>query len=179
MHHSWKWAAACAAMLVAPVLAQTNASVSYLQESTTGIVGMGATQNARLNVLNLNAATATAQTCSVQLAFADDANAVLKQATIGALAPQKTASLELTYAEAKAGGAAGRAEIRGVVSSNVSAVATPASTTTPATAVIIAAGCTVMTTLEIYDAATGATQILTSDVRSVSSAVVTPLITVK
>ena len=179
MHHGWKWAVACAALLAAPAFAQTNTPVSYLQQATTGIVGMGATQNARLNVLNLNIATATAQTCNVQLAFTDDANNVLKQATFDALAPQKTASLTLSYAEANAGGASGRAEIRGVAWSNLSAVATPASTTTPATAVIIAAGCTMMTTLEIYDAATGATQVLTSDARNVSSAVVTPLITVK
>ncbi|MGA3019873.1 MAG: hypothetical protein ABSF62_22365, partial [Bryobacteraceae bacterium] len=68
--------------------------------------------------------------------------------------------------------AAARAEIRGVVSVN------PAST--PVASPAVPGYCTVFTTLQVFDATTGSTIVLTSDTRfSNSGPVVIPLITAR
>jgi hypothetical protein len=165
-----KCALACLLLSVAQALAQSTTPVSYLQTVSTGMVGFTSSQTARLNVLNLAASSGAGPTCSVQLAFYDEKNDLLKQATVSALAPQAVTSLELTRPELTSILTATlRAQIRGVVRSSPAATALPTPMySVPITSVIYVTGCSVVTTLEIFDTATGVTQLLTSDTHSPS-----------
>lgn len=133
---------------------------------TTGMVGLTSNQTARLSVLNLNSTTSTTSTlspptpannCTVELQFFDGQNKSLKQALVPNFAPQTATTLDLTRAEITSQTATNRAEIRGVVTVN------PASTST--TTPTVPGYCTVFTTLQIFDTATGSTVVLTSDTR--------------
>jgi hypothetical protein len=156
---SWKCASAGLLLFAAHAVAQVTPNLAYQQAVTTGMAGFTSAQTARLNVLNVSPVTATAQSCSVQLAFYDEKNNLLKQATVNGLAPQTATSLDLNRPEAASvSPAALRAQIRGVVRSVPPLIAYPV---VPST--VIVASCTVMTTLEIFDSATGVTQVFTSD----------------
>jgi hypothetical protein len=151
-----------------------NAIVVGLAQSgvTTGMVGLTLNQTARLSVLNLNVVSSTVPTtannCTVELQFFDGQNKALKQALVPNFAPQTATTLDLTRAELTSE-TANRAEIRGVVT--VNPVSTPAATPT------VPGYCTVFTTLQIFDAATGSTIVLTSDTRVMSSVpVMLPLV---
>jgi hypothetical protein len=139
---------------------------------TTGMVGLASNQTARLSVLNLNSNSSTVPTtannCTVELQFFDGQNKSLKQAVVPNFVPQTAATLDLTRAEITSQ-TANRAEIRGVVT--VNPVPTPAATPTNP------GYCTVFTTLQVFDAATGSTVALTSDTRvSNAGPVIIPLV---
>lgn len=156
-----------------PLMAQTTTLPSlpqalvFHQSFTTGMVGFTVNQTARLNVLNLNPIPATSATqspnCTVELQFFDDKNSLLKQSVVPNFAPGTTTSFDLTRAIVTSE-TAPRAEIRGVVV--VNPVPTPVESPAPT------GYCSVMTTLEIFDAATGSTVALTSDARVVGLGIV-------
>ncbi|MGD0497003.1 MAG: hypothetical protein ABSC23_01060 [Bryobacteraceae bacterium] len=178
---SWRCAVAGLLVFAAQAVAQTTIptiNIMYQQPVTTGMVGFTNSQTARLSVLNLVPATAVPSVCNVQLAFYDDKNNLLKQASVNALPPQTASSLDLSRTEvASSSPTVQRAQIRGVVRTGPLIPASAQSVATPGASVVFASACTVMTTLEIFDTATGVTQVLTSDTRPVSPAAVIPLAT--
>jgi hypothetical protein len=156
----------------APLLAQPvtlpggvispTAPIFLQQIFTTGMVGFTTNQTARLNVVNLNPAPASTATllnpnCTVELQFYDNAGTLVKQSVVPNFAPGTATSFDLPRASVTSETAA-RAEIRGVVVVNPS----PSPVESPATVGF----CSVMTTLEVYDAA-GSTVSSTSDTRAV------------
>jgi len=147
----------------AHLMAQTAIPIPLFHPTvTTGMVGVSLNQTARLNVLNLNPAPAStgmaATNCTVELQFFDGQGNSVKQTVVPNFAPGKATSLDLKRAEVTDTSAV-RTEIRGAVTVNP----TPAPMGTPA-----ATGyCSIFATLEVFDDSTGATQVLTSDTRSV------------
>jgi hypothetical protein len=142
------------------------------QSFTTGMVGFTTNQTARLNVLNLNSVPAAApatQTadCTVELQFFDDKNNLVKQTVVPNFAPGTATSFDLPRASVTSE-AATRAEIRGVVVINP--------TPTPVESPAAAGYCSVVTTLEIFDAATGSSVALTSDTRAVGLPSLLPVV---
>ena len=133
------------------------------QTFTSGMVGFTTNQTARLNVLNLNAVpTSTTTTtapanCTVALQFFDSKNNQLSQTVVPNFAPQAATSFDLTRASVTSA-SVGRTEIRGVVVVNPTSATSSTSTE---------GYCSVMTTLEIFDATTGSTVSSTSDTRSI------------
>jgi hypothetical protein len=139
----------------------------FLQQTyTTGMVGFTTNQTARINVLNLNpvpsattgnnggTATPTAN-CTVELRFVDDKGTLITQSVVPNFAPGASTSFDLPRASVITETTT-RAEIRGVVVVNPS----PTPVGSPATV----GYCSVMTTLEVFDA-TGSTVSSTSDTR--------------
>ena len=142
---------------------------------TTGMVGLTSNQTGRLSVLNLNTTTTSTSTlspptpannCTVELQFFDGQNKSLKQALVPNFAPQTATTLDLTRAEINAQ-TGNRAEIRGVVTVNGP---------TPVASPSIPGYCTVFTTLQIFDTATGSTVVFTSDTRVSNAGMFFPLI---
>lgn len=152
--------------------AQTTTTATFLQAVSTGVVSFSLNQTAQLNVVNLNPVAGTtgntATICTVELQFVDGQNNMLKQVTINNVAPGASASLSLNRSEAP-NLSVPRFAIRGIVRTN------PLSATPGVTAIPMGVGCPVMTTLEIYNQDTGNTQLVTSDVRSISTGIL-PLI---
>jgi len=164
----------CVVLLAAPLLAQTTLPggsipnplpipVVVQQTYTTGMVGFTTSQTARLNVFNLNPVANTTSTsttalanCTVELQFYDNKGAQVSQYVVPNFASGASTSLDLTRAGVTSQTAA-RAEIRAVV------VINPAPTPVGSPATI--GYCSVISTLEIFDAA-GSTVALTSDFRS-------------
>jgi hypothetical protein len=160
---SWRFASAGLLLFAAHAVAQVSSNFAYQQAATTGMAGFTSAQTARLNVLNVSPLAAAAQSCKVQLAFYDEKNNLLKQSTVIGLAPQTATSLDLNRPEvASVSPTALRAQIRGVVLSGLPLLANPVA---PGASVIVVSACTVTTTLEIFDSATGVTQVITSDTR--------------
>jgi hypothetical protein len=169
----------CAVLLLAAIpclaQAQTVNSANPGANQTTAIVGVTASQTARLNVLNLQPVIpgVTAILCPATLEFYDDSGAQLKQLVVTNISPATAASLVFKPTVPSTSTTA-RAQIRGVVF-------TPASVTTttggPGTVSFfpISLGCNLMTSLEIIDDATGATHFLTTDLRSMPSFTAMPL----
>ena len=139
------------------------------QTFTTGMVGFTTNQTARLNVFNMNPVPTTTTTtttgttttqpanCIVELQFYDSKGAQVSQYVVPNFGPGASTSLDLTRASVTSETAA-RAEIRGVVAVN------PAPTVVESPAPV--GFCSVLTTLEIFDAS-GSTVALTSDTRAV------------
>jgi hypothetical protein len=175
----------------APLLAQIiniPAIPTFAPAVTTGAVGLAASQTAQLNVVNLNTASAPATTtptvpCQVQLEFWDSQGKLVKSLsipnqTIPSLAPGATASLQIKLTDVTTNTSPLRTEIRGVVRRYAPSPATGVTTTPTPIAQPIAfypASCTVATTLEIFDTATGVTQSLTSDMRVLENFTILPL----
>jgi hypothetical protein len=137
--------------------------ISVSQTFTTGIVGLAANQNARLNVLNVSPVATptdtTVRACAVELQFNDAQNKVLLQSTLPNVAPGTATSLVLKPAGATS--TANPLLIRGVVTTNP-----PSPTASPI--IVPTSACSLMMTLEIFDSTTGETKILTSDMRLVA-----------
>src|ERR1017187_8922588 len=139
---------------------------------TTGMVGLTSNQTARLSVFSLNSTSTTTASltppnnCTVELQFFDAKNNSLKQTVVPNFAPQTAATLDLTRSEITAQ-TANRAEIRGVVTVNGP---------TPVASPSIPGYCTVFTTLQIFDTATGFTVVFTSDTRVSNAGMFFPLI---
>ena len=141
------------------------------QSFTTGMVGFTSNQIARLNVLNLNSVPATTTTttpnCTLELRFFDNKNNIVTQTVVPNFAPGMATSFDLPRSSVTSETAT-RAEIRGVVVVNPSP--------TPVGSPAAVGYCSVITTLEIFDATTGSTVSLTSDTRAVGLSAVVPLI---
>jgi hypothetical protein len=161
-------------LFTAPLLAQVTlpggsipTPIAFQQTYTTGMVGLAANQNARLNVFNLNPVAATTSTtstppanCAVALEFYDNKGGMVSRTTVPNFAPGQSAFFDLPYSSLTTESLV-HAEIRGVVVINP----TPASGASTA----VVGNCSVITTLEIFDATTGSTVALTSDTRPVAA----------
>ncbi len=180
-------ASAVSALLISASLAtaQTTTTPTFESTLTTGIVGWApATQTAQLNVLNVGAnfavvagttSTTPTSACPLELEFHDAQNNVLKTLEVSSLAPGTAVSLTLKLADLTAAPTGLRVDIRGVVKSNpLSTGPIPAGSAT-GTAVNLFSACSTMPTLELFDNATGVTQIFTSNTRPVATLQVVPL----
>jgi len=168
--------------------AQTT-SPTFETSVSTGIVGwVLAAQTAQLNVLNLSAVTAVAgassttatPACPVEIEFHDAQNNILKSLQVTNLAPGAAVSLTLTPADFQPPPlpTIGRFGIRGVVKYN-SIVVQPTSILSGPGLTSLFSTCSIMTTLELYDNATGVTQTFTSDTRPFAVPQIVPLVVPK
>ena len=134
------------------------------QIQTSGMVGITAGQNARLNALNpgLPAPFATAARCSAQLSFVDEQGIVLKTASV-TVDPGKSLGLDLNR-DKDIASSAGRVEIRAVVSTPP--VVPPTAAAPPIVQPL--PFCTLIPTLEIIDNDTLKTHVVLTEVRFVS-----------
>jgi len=147
----------------------------YQETLTTALVGFTGTQTAQLTVLNMSpATTATLAGCEVQLAFYDSQSRLLKQGNATNLAPGASTVLTLGHNEAQPGTATTtttRVPVRG----QVATVPSPSATGTASGTVVVLASCSLFTSLELYDNASGVTQTLTTDTRPVQTGELVPL----
>lgn len=128
---------------------------------STAMVGLVTGQTARLSVLNLASPTVTpAIPCTARLTFFDSQGRQLKLAAVSVV-PGQAQSLDLNH-DTDLTGFPAHLEIRGMVSHIA-----PSSTG--------GTSCSLFASLEILNNATGAAQILTTDVRS-GTLVAVPLI---
>lgn len=133
------------ALAAAACLAQTT-PVDVTR--TTGMIGLANAQVARFNLLNTGAiAPSTAVGCAATVSFYDSANIQLKTATLS-IAPGMSASLDLDSAAVPVA-LGDRREIRATFTILATPSATPNTAATPV--------CTLVPTLEIFDAVTGRT----------------------
>ncbi len=133
----------------------------FFQTTTFGIVGLARNQVARLNALNPgNAYGDRNAVCSADLQFVDDQGRELKSTSSTQIEWGRAASLELPAKEVLKGTL--RIEIRGVIKT---AINRP-SPSTPSP-VMSGAVCTLLPTLEVFDEATGQTQFVLSEGRSI------------
>jgi len=169
------------------VLAQTSTTTpNYQSVVTTGMVGIAASETAQLNVLNITMAATiaslTAPTCPVEMDFYDSQGRSVKTTSVNNLAPGAAASLTLKLSEfPTTSPVALHTLVRGVVKTNPAASGTPmpgttgsgsTGTTIPGGVAVVpiyyVPGCSVFTTLEVFDS-TGVTQTFSSDTRSLQS----------
>lgn len=182
------------ALLISAGLAAADTSTPTFESTvTTGIVGwVPATQTAQLTVLNLNnvvlfggittgtgtTSTTPVATCPVELDFVDAQNNVLKSVQVTNVAPGTAASLTLKLSDLTAAATPVlRADIRGVVKSNpiVSGpIVGGIGTTIPTN---VSSACSVFPTLELFETATGVTQVFSSDTRRFGTPLLVPVLT--
>jgi len=156
--------------------AQTISTSAPMSVVTTGIVGVTAMQTARLNVLNLQPIIpgVTAVVCPATLEFYDDTGALLKQLAVTNISPASAASLAFKPP------VGARAQIRAVVLTPSPFVLTPGSgpISTPVLPMPIfpvSRGCSVMASLEIIDDSTGVTHAFTTDLRTMPTYGIIPM----
>jgi len=173
------------------LMAQTATTPNYQSVVTTGMVGIAASQTAQLNVLNITMAATiaslTAPTCPVEMDFYDSQGHSVKTTSVSNLAPGAAASLTLNHSEfPTTSQMALHTLVRGVVKTNPAASGTPTPGTTgsgttaptlPGGVVVLppiyyVPGCSVFTTLEVFDSTSGVTQTFTSDTRGLQSFIV-------
>ena len=127
--------------------AQTPAAAVTVQ--TSGMVGLGDGQTARLNVLNPGVlAPAMGAICTATVAFAGDDGTFLKSTTLS-VAPGRSLPFDIRSDTDLSIAAGDRRELRAVI---LMPPAATASSTTPAPP-----ACKVFPTLEIFDTASGHT----------------------
>jgi hypothetical protein len=153
--------------------AQTSSTNTGLTV-TSAIVGVTSTQTAQLNVLNLQPVISgvTAVACPATLEFYNESGALLKQLAVTNIPP--TTAVSLTFnPPVPAAAVNSRAPIRAVVvTPSISTVGTG----NPPTPILpFSISCSVMSSLEITDNSTGATQTFTTDFRAMQTAIVLPL----
>jgi hypothetical protein len=160
-------------LFAAPLLAQVTlpggsipTPVVMQQTFTTGMVGFGYNESARLNIFNLNpvaAITSPGSTppanCNVALQFYDIKGTLVSQSMVPNFAPGQSASFDFPYSSLTTENLV-HANIRGVVVINP----TPTSVAVSSAPV---GNCSVFTTLEVFNMETGSTTALTSDTRPV------------
>jgi len=160
-----------------PALGQTGTTSSTPSgvTVTTGIVGVTAAQTARLNVLNLQPVIpgVTAVVCHATLEFYDENGAQLKQQAVTNIPPATAASLVFKPAVSST---TGRAQIRAVVFTPANTAFNPAPGPVLPPIIPVSFGCNVMASLEIIDDATGATHTFVTDMRTVSSSGILPML---
>ncbi len=163
--------------------AQTISTSAPMSVVTTGIVGVTAMQTARLNVLSLQPVIpgVTAVICPATLEFYDDTGALLKQLVVTNISPATAASLVFKPPVASTAVGA-RTQIRAVVLTPSSFVFAPGSgpvSTPPVPMPVfpVSRGCSVMASLEIIDDSTGVTHAFTTDLRTMTSFGIVPMMT--
>jgi hypothetical protein len=148
--------------LEAQPVSSSNPSLSV----TSGMIGVSSTQTARLNVLNLEPVIpgVTPVACPATLEFYDDTGALLKQESVSNIPPATAANLVFKPTVASTAVNA-RAQLRAVVvTPSVSTTPTPVSS--GSTSVMpVAPACTLLSSYEVMDDATGDTQSVTTDFR--------------
>lgn len=166
----------------APLLAQVSFPNFFLTPATsTGVVGLAASQTAQLNVVNLVTAGTTTTTptvpCQVQLEFWDSQGKMVKMSpTPITLAPGAAAFLQIKLSDVTSPTSPLRTEVRGVVrrptpTPQTGVTIPPGTTVQP---IFYPAYCTVATTLEIFDTTSGVTQSLTSDMHVLENFAILP-----
>jgi hypothetical protein len=163
--------------------AQTISSATPGLTVTTGIVGVTSTQTAQLNVLNLRPVIpgVTAVACPATLEFYDDTGALLKQLAVTDISPATAAKL-VFKPPVPSTAANARAQIRAVVFTPSTSVATPVSGpgSTPVMPVMPSVPpCSVMSSLEIMDDATGDTHSFTTDLRAMGPYFALPVVAMR
>jgi hypothetical protein len=170
-------------LLASAAIAQTTSTPTFLTAVSTGMVGLAGSQTAQLNVVNLSSTPPTSSAaatspCEVQLEFWDPQNKLVKSLQITNLSPGTAGSLQIKLPDVAT--SATRTDVRGVVRT------TPATFTTtspqpgqPVMPIAFPARCSVATTLEVFDSATGVTQALTSDTKSIQPVSIVPLMGVR
>jgi hypothetical protein len=154
--------------------AQSTSSGTTELTTTSAIVGVSSTQSVRLNVLNLQPVVSgvTAVACPVTLEFYDDSGALLKQTSFTTVSPSTAVNLVFKPTVSSTAANA-RAQVRAVVLSPIPTV-TPVISSGTSTVTIAAPSCSLFSSFEVTDDATGNTQVLTSDFRGMPSIVVVP-----
>ena len=156
---------------------QTVSSTTPGSTMTTGIVGVTATQTARLNVLNLQPVIpgVAAVLCQATLEFYDDSGALLKQLAVPNISPATAASLVFKPTVPSTAPNA-RAQIRAVVFTPQNTVTNPGGSP-PTLFYPLSRGCNVMASLEIIDDSTGATHTLIDRPAAMPSFNILPMVT--
>ena len=174
-------AALCAALSSETrLMAQAATTPTFQLAVTTGVVGVVLSQTAQLNVLNVTPVIpgVTAVICTAQLEFYDAQGTLVKQMLVNNIPPGTAASLPLKRLDITSVPlATPRAEVRGVVRTGPSPTPPPAGTGggAPTIAFPVPLGCQVMTTLEVFDDATGITHVVTTDTRPMFNFGILPL----
>ena len=140
-------------------------------EFSSGMVGLAFGQTARLNVVNVGAATPSPIPCVLVLAFQDADGRILKQMFVSVMAG-KAAQLDLTLSDidgkARDQGRevnATRVQIRGIGYNPL---------LSPGSAIPQPLSCNLVPTLEVFDTVTGRTAVIVTDFRTPSSSTPTP-----
>jgi hypothetical protein len=173
-----RYLSACLLLTGVSLLAQTSTTPTFFSAVSTGMVGLAATQTAQLNVVNLSPAPTTppVSPCEVQLEFWDSAGKMVKSKLIANLAPGTADSLQIKLTDVTAPTSPLRTEVRGLMRSTPLTPAGSGGSTLPMYPIPYVPNCNTMLTLEVFDAATGVTQALTSDTRAVQTVGIVPLI---
>lgn len=148
------------ACLIVVASASLAAQVASSTVETSGMVGLASGETAQLNLLNPGfpaTATAIPATCSATVSFLDASGKVLKSAVL-TIASGKSAALTLTDREANLTGTE-RSEIR----ATLAIAPVPVAVTNP-----VAATCTYVKTLEVYDNLSLRTLLALGDFRDVT-----------
>lgn len=144
---------------------QTTSSMPITQMMSSGIIGVAASQTARLNAYypSLPAPYATGALCSAQVSFTDEQGNVLMTAPI-TVKPGQSVAVDFvpTTNQLSAGG--GRLELRAAVSVPLPTAVMPGMPT-PMPSIAIPAFCSLSPTLEIFDNDTMKTRVLVTDFR--------------
>jgi hypothetical protein len=168
------WLFACAQLTAQT--STTPITPTFATAVSTGMVGLAATQTAQLNVVNLTTTSSTITVsfpCEVQLEFWDSTGKMLKSLPIASLAPGTAGSLQIKLPDVTSNTSPLRTEIRGVLRSNPLPASGQEGPVLPS---VLPASCTIATTLEVFDNATGVTQSLTSDLHAMQTIGVVPVV---
>lgn len=153
---------------LAPVArAQTTTSpIAFTQTMTSGIVGVAASQTARLNAYYPGplAPYATGALCSAQVSFTDDQGNVLKTEAI-TVKPGQSVAVDFTPSTQQSSAVSGRVELRASVSVPLATPVTPGTPGPMPGIAVPLAFCSLSPTLEIFDNDTLKTQVLVTDFR--------------
>lgn len=154
----------------------TSLPVWYAQVQTFGMVGLTEGQTARLNLLNpgVPSPAATGAICSAQVSFLNDQGTVLKMSTVSVI-PGKSVSFDLDR-DTDLAVTDRRVEIRATIRiPALTLVASPPQPGPPQPVPPQPVTCTLIPSLEIFNNDTGRTQLVLTDVRSVSGPWPVPL----
>ena len=152
---------------VFPIMAQTT-TVFAQQSFSTGMVPLAVGQTVQLNVLNLGAAT-----CFVQASFFDAANKAVGTASgILAVSAGQAQSWDVAQIATPTATTSSRPHVRGVVK-------TEPGPTGAAISTVPVAPCTLLITMETYNASSTETLVFTSDTQPVPVVTATPAAVIK
>ena len=147
--------------------AQTTTSpIPITQTMSSGIVGVGALQTARLNAYypSLPAPYATGALCSAQVSFTDDEGKVLATMPI-TVKPGQSVAVDFVPTSDQLSAGKGRVELRASVSVPLPGAVMPGMPTPMPTITMPVSFCSLSPTLEIFNNDTMRTQTLVTDFR--------------
>jgi hypothetical protein len=150
------------AMSASILAAQSTPAIPAVQ--TTPMIGLADGQLARLNLLNPGVlAPATGVICSAAVSFVDAGGTVLKTGSLS-IPPGKSMAFDLLSNVDLGLAYSDRREIRALV-------ATPAATPVATSSTAAAPACKLISTLEIFDSATGRTLVVVGRLETIPSVV--------